>query len=103
MNWRVLTEAKQNWDLKTVIFNGFVILIIAIVIIFLVWGIYSIVHIRAEKRLVTDNGVFIGETPIEIYEIFDKDTGVYYAVTEGGGICIMEDADGNNKIVDSDM
>lgn len=38
--------------------------------------------------------------PMKIYTIIDKDTGVYYAVTEKGGICVMETMSGETKLVD---
>ena len=41
-----------------------------------------------------------GAVPMDIYVIYDKDTGVYYAVTEKGGICVMETMAGKTKLVD---
>lgn len=35
-----------------------------------------------------------------MYQIFDKETGVYYAVTEYGGICPMYTIEGEVKLVD---
>lgn len=43
---------------------------------------------------------FGGAVPMQIYTVYDKDTGVYYAVTEKGGICVMETMDGSTKLVD---
>lgn len=37
---------------------------------------------------------------MEIYQVYDRDTGVYYAVTEQGGICVMQTMDGKTKLVD---
>ena len=37
---------------------------------------------------------------MQIYTVYDRDTGVYYAVTEKGGICVMETLDGKTKLVD---
>ena len=41
-----------------------------------------------------------GYCPIKVYQIFDKQTGVYYAVTERGGICPMYTIEGEVKLVD---
>lgn len=41
-----------------------------------------------------------GAVPMKIYTVYDRDTGVYYAVTEKGGICAMETLDGQTKLVD---
>ena len=41
-----------------------------------------------------------GAVPMKIYTVFDRDTGVYYAVTEKGGICVMETMSGETKLVD---
>ena len=43
---------------------------------------------------------FGGYVPMKIYTIYDRDTGVYYAVTEKGGICVMETMSGETKLVD---
>ena len=37
---------------------------------------------------------------MKIYTIYDRDTGVYYAVTEKGGICVMETMNEGVKLVD---
>lgn len=47
-----------------------------------------------------ENENFGGATPVHVYQIYDKDTGVYYAVTDRGGICVMETASGKVKLVD---
>ena len=41
-----------------------------------------------------------GAVPMQIYTVFDRDTGVYYAVTEKGGICVMQTMSGETKLVD---
>ena len=41
-----------------------------------------------------------GAVPMKIYTVIDRDTGVYYAVTEKGGICVMETMSGETKLVD---
>lgn len=43
---------------------------------------------------------FGGDIPMKIYTVYDRDTGVYYAVTEKGGICVMETMSGETKLVD---
>lgn len=41
-----------------------------------------------------------GAVPMDIYIVYDRDTGVYYAVTEKGGICVMQTMSGETKLVD---
>lgn len=41
-----------------------------------------------------------GHSSIGVYQIFDQDTGVYYAVTENGDICPLYTTDGELKLVD---
>lgn len=43
---------------------------------------------------------FSGAVPMKVYQIYDRDTGVYYAVTEKGGICVMYTMNGEVKLVD---
>ena len=41
-----------------------------------------------------------GYSPYKIYMVFNKDTGVYYAVTETGDICPMYTIEGEVMLVD---
>ena len=41
-----------------------------------------------------------GNYPGRIYTVYDKDTGVYYAITEKGGITPMYTIEGEVKLVD---
>ena len=43
---------------------------------------------------------FGGATPMKIYQVYDRDTGVYYAVTSDGGITVMYTMEGKVKLVD---
>ena len=56
-------------------------------------------NINAEQEMIPSEQ-FGGATPMKIYQIFDRDTGVYYAVTEKGGICVMQTMSGETKLVD---
>lgn len=52
------------------------------------------IHKRAKSN------VFVGDCPVTIYQVYDKETGVYYAVTSEGGICPMYTINGEVKLVD---
>ena len=41
-----------------------------------------------------------GYSPYKIYMVFNKDTGVYYAITETGDICPMYTIEGEVMLVD---
>lgn len=62
-------------------------------------GLFAWISWTPTHALMESEG-FGGATPIKVYQIYDKDTGVYYAVTDRGGICVMETADGETKLVD---
>ena len=91
-------EFKKNFDVSMVcIFIFYNILILA-----LGFGIGCMVmreQINTKTEMVPSEQ-FGGPTPMKIYQIFDRDTGVYYAVTEKGGICVMETMSGETKLVD---
>ena len=69
-----------------------------LLIIILLWG--CIIGTIAVKNYVYDTPTahqskqFGGYVPMDVY------TGVYYAVTEKGGICVMETMSGETKLVD---
>lgn len=61
-----------------------------------VWSIsYDYRHV---EEISSDQ--FGGVLPMKIYQVYDKDTGVYYAVTEKGGICVMQTMAGETKLVE---
>lgn len=59
---------------------------------------YSSYELRQENFIKSEQ--WGGAVPMKIYTIYDRDTGVYYAVTEKGGICVMETMSGETKLVD---
>lgn len=65
-------------------------------IIGLLWGISW----EASHENLIKSEQFGGAVPMNIYTVYDRDTGVYYAVTEKGGICVMYTMDGQVKLVD---
>ena len=68
-------------------------LILGISIGLFIWGSLNKTELVASEQ-------WGGAVPMKIYTIFDRDTGVYYAVTEKGGICVMETMSGETKLVD---
>lgn len=88
----MIDKVQTKW-IKTFIICGLtLILLIAI-------GVCGSVYITTSKNNVV-NQEWGGYCPIEVYQIFDKETGVYYAVTEYGGICPMYTIEGEVKLVD---
>ena len=98
----------NNWiNLKNIL-----ICIIGILVIILIWESYTLMGQKDTIRQLEDQNVVINNTeyvaseqwggpvPMKIYTVFDRDTGVYYAVTEKGGICVMETMSGETKLVD---
>ena len=76
------------------------VLVLGVILIFILLICYSswITSLPLENRL--DETQWGGYSPIEVYQIFDKETGVYYAITENGGICPMYTIEGEVKLVD---
>ena len=85
-------EEKDNrkGSIKTVI----------IILFFLVFMFWITFYPMNNEEKVLDDTQWGGTSPIAVYQIFDKDTGVYYAVTEKGGICPMYTIEGEVKLVD---
>ena len=85
--------------------NVFITIVIGLVALLVVLGIVDVVTQKPEIKnnsttLEFADANFGGSLPMKIYQVYDKDTGVYYAVTEKGGICVMETMDGSTKLVD---
>ena len=59
---------------------------------------YNSYELRQENFIKSEQ--WGGAVPMKIYTVYDRDTGVYYAVTEKGGICVMETMSGETKLVD---
>lgn len=89
----MIDKVQIKW-IKTFIISGLIlILLIAI-------GVCGSAYIITSKSNTEINQEWGGYCPIEVYQIFDKETGVYYAVTEYGGICPMYTIEGKVKLVD---
>lgn len=61
---------------------------------------YKIVKISGNHTESELSQFFGGYSDVKVYEIYDRDTGVYYAVTEDGGMTPLYNPDGTLKTVD---
>ena len=89
-NW-IKQVSVQQWIINVGMMALSLILGISIGIF--IWGSLNKTELVASEQ-------WGGAVPMKIYTVFDRDTGVYYAVTEKGGICVMETMSGETKLVD---
>ena len=84
--------------------NVFIVVVIGLVALLIILGVTDVVTktptVKDSTTLEFADANFGGPLPMKIYQVYDKDTGVYYAVTANGGICVMETMDGSTKLVD---
>ena len=91
-----VTSTKNSFNKAIYTLFGIIIFMLGILI-----GItYSIATYNISEPQLVASEQWGGATPMKIYTVFDRDTGVYYAVTEKGGICVMETMSGETKLVD---
>ena len=90
----------SGWTDKTVYAHFISLWVIAALIVVSVALIF-IHDVEQNKPDMATQDHWGGNVPMEIRQVYDRDTGVYYAVTEQGGICIMREANGDLKLVDS--
>ena len=88
-----MRDIIKNSPVWVILFYTFLILCIGIAI-----GAKSPVFNQSDNPLESEQ--FGGAVPMNIYTIYDRDTGVYYAVTEKGGITPMYTIEGEVKLVD---
>lgn len=89
-------KEKLHWNDILATFFGILIFFAFIgAIIFICFS--SLKHIDDNQL---DISKWNGYSPVAIYEIYDKDTGVCYAITETGSICPMYDINGEIKLID---
>lgn len=89
---------KENlFDIVSNIMGAFCILMIIAIIIL---AIFTLNFDQIKPNKIENSEQWGGYSPIEIYTVFDKDTGVYYAITERGDICPMYTIEGEVKLVD---
>lgn len=71
--------------------------ILALVVIFVVvlWNVFT-----PEGNVIENSSLWGGYSQVGVHQIYDAKTGVMYAVTDAGDICVMVDADGNPRVVD---
>ena len=92
------SKSRQFKDTATTILAcvvGISIGIVASVLMALVLQTFD-----AKTNAIGDSRLWGGYSPIEVYQIYDGETGIYYAVTESGGIEVMLNKDGKPKMVD---
>lgn len=68
-----------------------------ILTLFLIW---AAINWASSKNIIEGSNIWRGYCPYEIYTVYDVETGVYYAVTEKGGITPMYTIEGEVKLVD---
>ena len=75
---------------------------IACVFFVLVVGtvIFNWINGDARVNAIENSNQWAGYSEVEVYQIFDRKTGVMYAVTETGDICVIVDEDGKPRMVD---
>ena len=91
-----VTSTKNSFSIVIYTLLAIIIFMLGILI-----GIgYSIATYNISEPQMVASEQWGGAVPMKIYTVFDRDTGVYYAVTEKGGICVMETMSGETKLVD---
>ena len=89
-NW-IKQVSVQQWIINVCMM--ILSLVLGISIGIFIWGSLNKTELVASEQ-------WGGAVPMKIYTVFDRDTGVYYAITEKGGICVMETMSGETKLVD---
>lgn len=100
-DWMIELNFKQ--DVKQS-FNDLFAIIFSFMFVLSLFGI--IVLFATALKSCTSSNININEEqwggyyPYKIYTVFDKETGVYYAITGQGGITPMYTIEGEVKLVD---
>ena len=63
-------------------------------------GAFIVDAVSPETNHLSESKLYGGYLPFDMYKIYDAETGVYYAVSENGGVAVMVDKDGNPLMVD---
>lgn len=83
---------------------GYFIIVFAMIVVLLIGVVAFICSLQDCSANTIErynsNPQWGGYYPGEIYQVYDRDTGVYYAITEQGGITPMYTIDGEVKLVD---
>lgn len=86
------TEAKID---KAAVFCVCTILILVTILIVVSWTIFT-----PKGNVIEDSSLWGGYSQVGVRQIYDTKTGVMYAVTDKGDICVMLDENGNPRVVD---
>ena len=88
---------KYDWSLILAIFAAVFVILGSI---FLFCSMFNSSNISYPPNAIEYSEHWGGYSPYKIYMVFNKDTGVYYAVTETGDICPMYTIEGEVMLVD---
>ena len=84
--------------------NIVIALLLGILIGLIAFDVAGCVAKNAENQhrpnQVEDSRIFAGYSPYKLYQVFDRQNGVYYIVSETGDIELMVNPDGSPKMVD---
>ena len=88
---------KYDWTLILAIFVAVFLICTTIGSIFYIFNLNSVSH---PYNVIENSEDWAGYSPYKIYTIYNKHTGVYYAITETGDICPLYTIEGEVMLVD---
>lgn len=88
---------KYNWTLILAIFVAVFLICTTVGSIFYIFNFNSVSH---SYNVIENSEDWAGYSPYKIYTIYNKHTGVYYAITETGDICPLYTIEGEVMLVD---
>lgn len=92
-------NARESFSELLSLITSFIIVVILISL--MVFVLYTFLNFsKDEIQKYNSYSQWGGYYPYKIYTVYNKDTGVYYAITEQGGITPMYTIDGELKLVD---
>lgn len=92
-------KSKVNWEkIQDAAFSVFYWIIIALFIIAAAIGIWTV--FGQKGNAIENSSQWAGYSEVGVHQIYDRKTGVMYAVTDAGNICVMVDENGDPMMVD---
>lgn len=88
---------KYDWTLILAIFVAMSLICVTVGSIFYIFNFNSVSH---SYNVIENSEDWAGYSPYKIYTIYNKHTGVYYAITETGDICPLYTIEGEVMLVD---
>ena len=94
------TKSQIKWDKIHDISFSIAYWVVIFCVVIVIGVMFNIIINGQKGNAIENSNQWAGYSEVGVHQIFDRRTGVLYAVTDTGDICLVVDEEGNPRRVD---